>query len=111
MSMKKDLCPFSKKKAFLSRHLFERVIQSFLFRPCVRGAFSSEIEQDKKAMIIQLADMLCHHAGLGSPEGYFTDERKIELLQEKLNLSPKEAPTEIIQETSRHFRDERHLYE
>ncbi|MGI6525503.1 MAG: HDOD domain-containing protein [Bdellovibrionota bacterium] len=74
-------------------------------------SFSSEIEQDKKAMIIQLADMLCHHAGLGSPEGYFTDERKIELLQEKLNLSPKEAPTEIIQETSRHFRDERHLYE
>jgi len=46
MSMKKDLCPFSKKKAFLSRHLFERVIQSFLFRPCVRGAFSSEIERN-----------------------------------------------------------------
>ena len=29
MSMKKDLCPFSKKKAFLSRHLFKRVISRF----------------------------------------------------------------------------------
>lgn len=29
MSVKKDLCPFSKKKAFLSRHLFERVISRF----------------------------------------------------------------------------------
>jgi HD-like signal output (HDOD) protein len=37
-------------------------------------------DQDEKAAVVQLADAICHAAGIGSPEGYFDCLPKINIL-------------------------------
>jgi HD-like signal output (HDOD) protein len=73
-----------------------------------------ETESDEKTAIIQMADLLAHAAGVGSPEGYPQELKKIHELALYLGFDPKEVDAkveELINETQQQFNNEKHVYE
>jgi ADP-ribosylglycohydrolase len=69
--------------------------------------------QDEKALMVQLADLIVHSAGIGSPEGYkncFEDAKKLApvLGFDTNNLDA--TLTKIIEETKEKFIAESNVY-
>ena len=76
--------------------------------------FSSELQQDYKMMIIKLADMLAHKAGLGSPEGYPVQESDFNNLAEKLKIPINDTEqifNDIITSAVERFQETQNIYE
>ena len=75
---------------------------------------SPQTELEEKTAIVQLADLLAHKAGIGSPEGYPQDDAKIQELAAYVGLAPErrdEILAEIISESQTQFANEKHVYE
>ncbi len=73
-----------------------------------------DTEQDEKTAVVQIADLVAHAAGIGSPEGYPKDDERLSKLFGKLGLDqndPRQQPGDVIAETVRQFEAEQHLYE
>jgi HD-like signal output (HDOD) protein len=77
-------------------------------------ASKPELENDEKTAVVQLADLLAHAAGVGSPEGYPNEIEKIHALAKYLGF---EAATmeatieELINQTQEQFNNEKHIYD
>ncbi|RMG42976.1 MAG: HDOD domain-containing protein [Candidatus Dadabacteria bacterium] len=72
-----------------------------------------ETELEEKTAIVQLADMVSHAAGIGSPEGYPADMNEIIEIAKKIGFDPKGAEDqleEIVNETKERFEKEQHIY-
>ena len=72
-----------------------------------------ESEQDEKTAIVQLAELMAHAAGIGSPSGYPKDVDKIMALAQLVGFgggSPIEAIEDTINQTLHQFEEERHIY-
>lgn len=73
-----------------------------------------ESDQDQKTAIVQLADLMAHEAGIGSPPGYPKQRQEIERLAVLVGFDPKTVKTaidEILAETAKSFESEKHIYE
>ena len=73
-----------------------------------------ESEQEQKTAIVQLADMMCHAANVGSPEGYPKDDKEIMRLLVAVGFdekTAKETKDKIVTETMEQFQNEKHVYE
>lgn len=71
-------------------------------------------ELEEKTSIVQLADLLSHAAGIGSPEGYPVDSEGIKAMALFLGFKPENLDQEIsdiIAETQKQFENEKHVYE
>ena len=75
---------------------------------------SPDNELEEKTAIVQLADMLAHKAGIGSPEGYPQMDAQISMLATYLGVDPAKAPelmTTIVKDTQTMFNNERSVYD
>jgi HD-like signal output (HDOD) protein len=73
-----------------------------------------ESDQDQKTAIVQLADLMAHEAGIGSPPGYPKRRAEIERLAALVGFDPKNVAgivDEILEETTKSFESEKHIYE
>lgn len=71
-------------------------------------------ELEEKTAIVQMADLICHLAGVGSPEGYPQNLERVRQIAEYLGFDVKtlDATVEsIVNETQTSFNNERHIYE
>lgn len=71
-------------------------------------------ELEEKAAMVQLADLISHAAGVGSPEGYPKDRAAMRDLGVYLGFTPKDAEAQIdsiVTETVERYTQERHIYE
>jgi HD-like signal output (HDOD) protein len=71
-------------------------------------------ELEEKTAVVQLADLLAHMSGIGSPEGYPKESEKIKELSKYLGVPEKDidaVTAEIIAETQKQFDNEKHVYE
>jgi HD-like signal output (HDOD) protein len=72
-----------------------------------------ELEQDQKTALVQLADLLVHELGIGSPANYPRGREEIERLALLVGFDPKTAPTQIdtvLRETAQQFENEKALF-
>lgn len=70
-------------------------------------------EMEEKTAIVQLADLISHSAGIGSPDGYPDETELIHEIASLLGFDKRELPTiipEIINETKEQFEREKHIY-
>jgi HD-like signal output (HDOD) protein len=73
-----------------------------------------ETEQDQKVAVVQLADLVVHELGIGSPPNYSRAQQEIERLAVLLGFDPKSVGTkidEVMQESAQQFENERRLFE
>ena len=73
-----------------------------------------ENELEEKTAIVQLADMLSHKAGIGSPEGYPQMDPQIGMLATYLGVDAAKAPeliNTIVNDTQTMFNNERSVYD
>lgn len=71
-------------------------------------------EQEEKTTIVQLADLMSHAAGVGSPDGYPKEQAEIERLAIFAGFDPKTVQAsiqQIVEETVQQFQNEKHVYE
>lgn len=71
-------------------------------------------EIEEKTAIVQLADLMAHAAGVGSPEGYPNNPEEIFTLAKYLGFDANGIETTIetiVKETQEQFNNERHIYE
>jgi len=71
-------------------------------------------EINHKTAIVQLADLLSHAAGVGSPEGYPEQSEKIHSLAKFVGFEESkvaEIMEEVINETQAQFESESHIYD
>lgn len=71
-------------------------------------------ELEEKTAIVQLADMLAHKSGIGSPEGYPKMDMQISMLTTYLGIEDAQATTlveGVIKDTQTMFNNERSIYE
>lgn len=71
-------------------------------------------ELEEKIAIVQLADLLAHAAGVGSPEGYPQNQEALRALATYVGFDAKsldETLQQITEETKSQFENERHVYE
>ena len=69
--------------------------------------------QDEKSLLIQLADIVTHQAGIGSPEGYPDQTETMLILAKKLGFDQanlEEDLNKIVEETKERFLAESHIY-
>lgn len=84
------------------------------YRDQLDGQERPETPVEEKAALIQLADMLVHMAGIGSPEGYPDQAPRVLQVATYLGMNAAAAPNElqeVVDETRAQFDSERHLYE
>jgi HD-like signal output (HDOD) protein len=73
-----------------------------------------QTDREEKTLIVQLAELTTHAAGIGSPEGYPKEIEKIMGLLVKVGYSPEAAAKEmeeVINNTLQQFQAEKHVYE
>jgi HD-like signal output (HDOD) protein len=73
-----------------------------------------ENELEEKTAIVQLADMIAHKAGIGSPEGYPNMDVQIGMLTDYLAIEKSKSAemiATIIKDTQTMFNNERAIYE
>jgi HD-like signal output (HDOD) protein len=71
-------------------------------------------DQDQKITLVQLADLMAHEAGIGSPPNYPKRRSEIERLGALVGFDPKTIGAtvdEIVEETKKQFENEKHVYE
>jgi HD-like signal output (HDOD) protein len=71
-------------------------------------------EQDEKTYVVQIADLLCHQAGVGSPEGYPKFLELATKLSALIGLDPKNAPAileEIMEQAVEQINAEKNIYD
>ena len=71
-------------------------------------------ELEEKIAIVQLADLMAHLAGIGSPEGYPKENEKINELGIYLGFQKdvlEKTITDIIADTQKQFENEKHVYD
>lgn len=76
-------------------------------------SLSTEVEQEEKTLIVQMADLICHAGRIGSPEGYPVNTEMIKALALKLNFPQEDCEAEIqriTEEAMHQFQDEQHVY-
>lgn len=69
---------------------------------------------EEKIAIVQMADLMSHLAGVGSPPGYPKREGEIERLAMLVGFDPKtvkDTVATIVKETTEQFQNEKHVYE
>lgn len=70
-------------------------------------------EQDEKSLLVKLADLIAHAAGVGSPEGYPISTAEMHQLAIKLGFEEgnvAETIEKLIAETKERFESESHVY-
>jgi HD-like signal output (HDOD) protein len=73
-----------------------------------------ETDQEQKVAIVQLADLMAHEAGIGSPPNYPRRRGEIDHLAGQLGFDPKTLKStidEILADTMKSFESEKHIYE
>jgi len=71
-------------------------------------------DHDQKTAIVQLADLMSHEAGVGSPPNYPKARADIERLAVLVGFDPKTVKAtvdELLEETKKQFDQEKHVYE
>jgi len=72
-----------------------------------------ENEQDEKTALVQLADLLSHASGIGSPPGYPVESEKIRALGGRTGFEASVVEAEMedtIKQSCRQFEAEKHVY-
>jgi HD-like signal output (HDOD) protein len=73
-----------------------------------------ELEQDQKTAIVQLADLMVHEVGVGSPPNYPRARDEINHLALLLGFDPKKVAAnlgEIIHQVAQQFEKEKRLFD
>lgn len=84
------------------------------YRDQLQTSDKPETPVEEKAAVVQLADMLVHMAGIGSPEGYPDQAARVLQVAAYLGMDAANAPSElqaVVDETRAQFDAERHVYE
>jgi HD-like signal output (HDOD) protein len=71
-------------------------------------------ELEEKTAIVQVADMIAHKAGIGSPTGYPSMDMLIEMLCDYLSIEKEKAPeliATVTKDTQTMFNNERSIYD
>lgn len=82
------------------------------YRDPIEG-LSTDNEQDQKTLIVALADLVSHAAGVGSPEGYPQRHDELLALAARLGFPENSCEQEIkgiTKEAVRQFQAEQHVY-
>lgn len=72
-----------------------------------------EMDQDQKTALVQLADLLVHDLGIGSPANYPRGRDEVERLALLLGFDPRTASSQIdavLHETAQQFENEKSLF-